>query len=204
MNQYSTYTDTYLFQLLKTGDESAFTEIYNRYWEKLFFIAGTKLHDLHIAEELVQDIFLDLWNRRNEIVLEGELQSYLAVAMKYKVINAQAKINKANTYQQFVNTNTPLKHHDTENWLSFEELRKHLEKLVSQLPERCQLTYRLSREVGLSYREIAEELNISEKAVESNISRATTSLRAQLTQFLSSFLSLSVIYPFTALSFIFS
>lgn len=192
MNQYSTYGDEYLLQLLKSGDEAAFTGIYNRYWEKLFFIAGTKLRDLHIAEELVQDIFLDLWNRRNEIVVQGELQSYLAVAMKYKVINAQAKNKKAIEYQQYA-ASTSLKHHDTENWLSFEELKKQLEKFVSQLPERCQLTYRLSREVGLSYREIAEELNISEKAVEANLSRANQSLRAQLTQFLSSFISLSAI-----------
>ena len=189
MNEYAAYNDEQLLALLKTSDETAFTQIYKRYWDKLFFIAGTKLRDLKIAEELVQDVFLDLWNRREGINITGELKAYLAVAMKYKVINAQAKIKRSVAYEEYAGKNQPIISNNTEQWLSFEELKSQLEKLVSNLPERCQLTYRLSREEGLSHKEISNKLNISEKAVESNISRALQSLRTSLARLLSSFLS---------------
>jgi RNA polymerase sigma-70 factor (ECF subfamily) len=62
---YAQYDDAYLLQLMADDDDRAFTEIYNRYWDRLFYVAGIKCRDTALAEEIVQDIFLDLWSRRS-------------------------------------------------------------------------------------------------------------------------------------------
>jgi RNA polymerase sigma-70 factor (family 1) len=174
---------------MKQDDEGAFTELYNRYWERLLFIAGIKLRDLAIAEELVQDIFFDLWQRRDRLELSGELSHYLAVCMKHKVINAQAKRKRALDYAQFATGRQEQTGENTEHWLRFEELKDQLARLVAGLPERCRITYQLSREYGLSQKEIALHLHVSEKAVEGNLSRALKALRLGLTH-LHSFIGL--------------
>lgn len=176
---YSTYSDASLLLLLSQADHKAFTEIYNRYWDRLLFIAGIKFRNLAIAEEMVQDIFLDLWNRRAEIRITGELEAYLAVSMKYKIINAQARLKRSLAYRHSAMEGAR-SDNSTEEWVHFHELQGRLSRLVHQLPEKCRITYQLRREEGLSQKEIARRLNISEKAVEANLTRALKSLRTAL------------------------
>ena len=185
---YNTYDDASLLQLLSKGDDKAFTEIYNRYWDKLLYVAGIKFRDLSIAEEIVQDIFLDLWNRRTTLHITGELESYLAVSIKYKVINAQARLKKALEYQKFAGSQQQ-PDNSTEEWISFHELQDRLSRLVDKLPEKCRITYQLRREEGLSQKDIARQLNISEKAVEANLSRALKFLRNAIHDLMSSVFS---------------
>jgi RNA polymerase sigma-70 factor (family 1) len=184
---YHSYDELTLLRLLSEGDDKAFTEIYDRYWEKLLFVAGVKCRHLGIAEEIVQDIFLHLWIRRKTLNITGTLESYLAVSVKYRVINVQAKMKRARDYQQYAEKMISLRDNLTEEQLRFEELKERLEKFVSSLPEKCRLTYRLSREEGLSQKEIASILQISEKGVEANLARALKSLRVNLKHYLSVF-----------------
>ena len=85
------YTDSELLSLLRQGVESGFTEIYNRYWKNLLVVAVNKTGDLDEAEEIVQDIFVSLWNRRETLEITSSLNNYLAVSVKYRVIKALAK-----------------------------------------------------------------------------------------------------------------
>ena len=188
MTIYSTYNDSMLVSLLKTGNERAFTELYDRYWKKLFVVAVNKIRDLYIAEELVQDVFSDLWVRKDTIELTGELHSYLAVAMKYRVINYQSKQKRARDYVSYATVHNSQSDNSTQETLRFEELKNQLAALVVQLPKRCQLTYRLSREQGLTQKQIAQQLDISQKAVERNLTRAMQSLKEGLGQVFSIFL----------------
>ncbi|WP_343308116.1 RNA polymerase sigma-70 factor [Chitinophaga niabensis] len=187
---YDCQSDTLLLELLKKGDDKAFTAMYNRYWDRLLFIAGIKFRDLAIAEEMVQDVFLDLWKRREELDITTGLEPYLAVSIKYKVINAQAKLKRAMEYQQYAVHHNPPQGSDTEEWLRFKELKHKLSRLVSALPEKCRITYQLSREEGLSQNEIAARLNVSKKAVEANLSRALKSLRKAFNQLTASMLTI--------------
>lgn len=186
-NAYCTYNDASLLSLLAVGDDLAFTEIYNRYWDKMLFVAGSKCRHLETAEEIVQDIFLDLWNRRTTLCINGELEAYLAVSVKYRVINAQAKLKRALEYQNIAAENGNLLADDPEHWLSFKELNGRLAKLVDKLPEKCRITYQLRREEGLSQKEVAAHLRISEKTVEANFARALKTLRVSLKSFCSFF-----------------
>ena len=180
----TSYSDKELLSLISKSDDKAFTELYNRYWDKLLFISGIKFRDLSVAEEMVQDVFLDIWNRRLELNITGELEAYLAVSMKYKVINAQAKLKRATEYQQYSLIRKTQQDNSTEEWLSFNELKGRLSLLVSKLPEKCRITYLLSREQGLSQKEIAIKMHVTEKAVEANMSRAVKSLRIALKEIL--------------------
>ena len=86
MYNYDILDDKELIVLLQKNDRNAFTEIYNRYWKKLFSVAANKIKDLPEAEEIVQDIFVSIWNRRDNLTVIDTLSSYLAVSVKYRVI----------------------------------------------------------------------------------------------------------------------
>jgi RNA polymerase sigma-70 factor (ECF subfamily) len=177
---YTENTDEDLLALMSYGDEAAFTEIYNRYWKRIFLQAASKLDDFALAEDMVQDLLGDLWRRRTELEVSGKLEVYLAVALKYKVINALAVRKRERMRKTESGKKVSVADRSTEYWLDFEDLKGQLEQLVARLPERCRMTYQLGKEQGLSQKEIARHMNISEKAVEQNISRALHSLRLGL------------------------
>lgn len=173
---------------MKVGEKQAFTEIYNRYWKPLFILASHKLNDFSQAEEVVQDIFLYIWKRREELNINSSLSAYLAVCVKYKVINILAKRNQELRYIQYATNNLTLPNCVTEHWVRFEELKEQLAKETARLPEKCRLVFQLSREQGLSQKQIAHQLCISEKTVEAHLSKALRTLRSSLGQFFSFFL----------------
>lgn len=176
----TSYTDIELFSLVAKGNEAAFKTLYERYWEKMFVVAANQLEDLPAAQELVQDVWLDIWNRREGIRLTGEIKNYLAVAVKYRVINEFARRKRNRDYQRHAALYLSASNNYTQEQLGFDELKEQLGILVSSLPEKCRITYQLSREKGLSNRQIANAMNISEKAVERNLTRALKSIREGL------------------------
>lgn len=178
-------TDGELVTLLKDGDDLAFTEIYNRYWKKLFLAAGNKLGDLDEAEELVQQIFVSLWDRRAVLDLRGELAPYLAVSVKYRVLKV---LSRRHYRREFEHALPELLDDSTQEWLQFEELRSRMEELVAALPEKCRLVYQLSRNEGYSQKQIAAELDIAEKTVEAHIGKALRLIRKGLHVFLGALL----------------
>ncbi len=182
MDSYSKLSDLELINLLKQGDQSAFTEIYKRYWQKLFTVAANKINDLEEAREIVQNIFISLWNRRELLDIKGTLSNYLAVSVKYRVINV---LDKQNNHQKYLDSlNASELDDSTQQWLEFMELKERLAELVAELPEKCRLVFQLSREQGYSQKEIAQELGISEKTVEGHLAKATKSLKTGLNNFL--------------------
>ncbi|WP_316814494.1 RNA polymerase sigma-70 factor [Pedobacter nyackensis] len=187
MKDYNSYNESQLLSLLREGDHLAFTEIYNRYWKKLFTIAGHKLKSFEDAEEVVQNIFVTLWNRRADLYLTSTLGAYLAVSVKYRVIKM---LDKQHNQQRYLDSlgSQALVDDSTADWLNFMELKQRLEKLVADLPDKCQLVYKMSRESGMSQKQIAAELNISEKTVEAHLGKATKTLKVGLNNFLMSLL----------------
>lgn len=183
MNRYRSLTDAELTGLLVHGNHSAFTEIYNRYWKRLFVVAANKIKDLEEAEEIVQHIFVSLWNRRENLKITSSLAAYLSVSVKYRVIKALDKQYHQKKYTESLGMRG-LTDDSTQEWLDFLELKERLEKLVSALPEKCRLVYRMSREQGFPQKRIAEELEISEKTVEAHLGKAIKALRTGLNQFM--------------------
>ncbi|MGC4037730.1 MAG: RNA polymerase sigma-70 factor [Chitinophagaceae bacterium] len=175
------YNDQRLLELLKKDNQHAFKEIYLRYWDKLFSVAANKLDkNLPLAEDVVQDIFISLWQRRYSLEITVSLSAYLATSVKYKVIDARQRIQRAKRLKTEQALRISDKDIGTEQQLSFEELKDRLAALVEKLPEKCKLVYMFSKENGYSQKQIAEHLNISEKTVESHLSRAIKLIRLGL------------------------
>jgi len=181
MAAYSKFTDEELTALLKEGSHAAFTEIYQRYWKKLFYIAGKKLNNLDEAEEVVQNIFLSLWNRRETLVITTTMAAYLTVSVKYRIIKILDKQHHQAKYIQSIAKN--VLDDSTQQWLEFLDLKESLDRYITELPEKCQLVFKMSRSQNMSQKQIAEELNISEKTVEAHMGKAIKTLRTKFNQF---------------------
>ncbi|WP_258861912.1 RNA polymerase sigma-70 factor [Sphingobacterium spiritivorum] len=182
MTNYTAYTDSDLITALSEGKDAAFTEIYRRYWKRLFYIAAKKLHDHGEAEEIVQQIFVSLWNRREQLEINTTLHAYLAVSVKYRIIKVLDKHYHQQKYAESMTSR--LVDDSTQEWLAFLDLKDILEKSISDLPEKCQLVFRMSREEHMSQKEIAEALDISEKTVEAHLGKAIKTLKQKLSRFL--------------------
>lgn len=135
MSSLNKFTDSELLVLLKENNSRAFTEIYNRYWEKLFTVAGNKLQAPFPAQELVQEFFLDIWKRRANLTLSDQIDRYLATALKYKIINIRHKKTIEQRYLDYAKQKDAQSYYSMESYLQFEELKERLEKLVKKLPE---------------------------------------------------------------------
>lgn len=188
MSAYSTYTDQELVALLTKGDEQGFEHLYNRYWDRLLHFAYQKTGDRVEAENVVQDVFVSLWNRRETLNIKADISHYLVVSVKYRVIRIfeQQRTQRLNE-QQSLSTFDVLDN-STQEYLEFDELKQRLEKLICELPEKPALIFRLSREEGLSHKEIADQLNISERAVNDSLVKTKKSLSVNLRSFLHSYL----------------
>lgn len=184
----SVLSDAELLDLVRKGDRAAFDQLYYRYWKKLLHFAVQKTDDFMEAENLVQDVFVSLWQRRESIELRGSLAAYLTVSVKYRVINWLDRKRSVRLYGE----NDELLHDpidlSTLQYLEHSQLKAQLELLVNELPQQAQLVFRLSQNEGLSHREIAEELDISEKAVNAHLVRSRKALRLRLGSFLHSWL----------------
>lgn len=181
MTNYQFINDDELLKLLNHSDKGAFTELFNRYWEKLITVAYIKLRSSDQAEEVVQNLFIDIWNRRSKIEVHSSFYTYVCGALKYKIYSFIAKEKKEKENLNQLSTKSISR--NTEEWLSYEALKDDLEKAVLKLPEKCQLVFRLSREAGYSNKEIAQQLNISNKTVESHITKALGHLQGALKSF---------------------
>jgi RNA polymerase sigma-70 factor (ECF subfamily) len=182
---YSLYNDDELLAFIRENDEQAFHALYKRYWKRLLVQALIKLGSQEEAEEIVQTVFMNLWQRRLTITLKHSFATYIAAAAKYEILAQLGRRKKEDALKKEMNavhTDVDL---TTSHWLDYEQLRNELEKNVSALPEKCRLVFRLSRDKGLTERQIAHTLHISPKTVEAHIGKALKLLRTSLQNFLS-------------------
>ncbi len=165
--------------MLQVSDSNAFKLIYDRFWNKLLVVAAKRLGSMPEAEEVVQDIFLNLWRKRETFQLKVSFENYLAVAVKFEIINRRAKRVRENALHVELESRLP-PICDDKGSFDLEYLQQQLEHTVNSLPPKCQLVFRLSRDDDYSNKQIAQELGVTEKAVEKHISKALKALRRRL------------------------
>jgi RNA polymerase sigma-70 factor (family 1) len=177
-------TDEELLRLLRDGDQAAFTQLYKRYWDRLYVVASHALGSPQEAEEAVHDVFLRIWKNRDTIQVRETLPQYLAAAIKYEVINRLRKQSRRRQLFNRFEKGSAISNDPTGEFIREKELTAELESTIRGLPEKCQLVFRLSRGQGYSQREIAEKLGLSENTVDSHIRRALHTLRTQFQRLL--------------------
>jgi RNA polymerase sigma-70 factor (family 1) len=180
MKAYNQLSDAELCAALKASDERAYTEIYNRYWDKIYTVAVNRLNDKIEAEEVLQDVFFSLWKRRTALDIQYSLNTYLSVAVKYQIINHQSRqLRKASQIATHISMQEPAID-STQLWFSEKELQHQLTMSINKLPEKCRIVFKMSREEYKTNSQIATELGLSEKTVEAHITRALAILKTSL------------------------
>lgn len=182
----SNLTDHDLLAFLKEGREEAFNEIYHRYWEKLLATGYHYTQHKEFAEEIVHDVFLRLWTQRAAVEIHS-LSAYLATAVKFSVFKALLKEKRRSQIRARL-PQSELIASDNEK-IEARFLKDYFEGIIETLPEKCRIVFRYSREESLSLAEIATRMNISQKTVESHMTRALKTLRHGLAK-LQSFMTI--------------
>ena len=181
-----TYTDDIATKALRNGDEKAFTWIYNKYFHQLSLYAKKIVERMETAEDIIQDLFMKLWENREKTDIITSLKAYLYVCAHKNCLshNAHLKVvrnhieytlnmKNCDNWQHTTDSNNPL------SILILNEIEKKTEKVIEELPVRCREVF-LLWEKGLSYEEIAEELCVSIGTVHTQIKRAKAKLRKSL------------------------
>lgn len=176
-------SDEELVLLISENNEQAFKILYDRYWSKMLVKAYVTLKSHDLAEEVVQNAFINLWKRRHTFQLKNTFNTYISAVIKYEVLSKLAQRNKQPLYIEDI-TMAPAHDHSTQQWLDFEDLHMELERTIGTLPDKCRLVFRLSRQEGLTAGQISETLQISPKTVEAHITKALKMLRVSLSSFL--------------------
>jgi RNA polymerase sigma factor (sigma-70 family) len=192
MTKSENQSDECLLELLRQGDGVSFRILYERYWDKLYTVAFQRLDDRYEAEEVVQDIYVKLWQRREGLRIETELCRYLSVAVKYEVINRLAKRSRILKSTVAVKQSLYMgNEYDLHKQIDHRRLLVEIERSIQELPDKCNIVFSLSRKEYFSHQMIASKLNISEKMVQKHIASALKTLRKKYANFLSLLLLLS-------------
>ncbi len=177
--------DKNLFLDLKNGDSAAFKSIYDLFWADLYKYAYNIIRNREVCEEIVQETFLCLWNKKHELQITTSLRAYLFTAVKFQTLSQiralKVRSSYAESFSSFATTSTD---NSNEENISFSDLKKHLEIEIAKLPEKCQLIFRMSRNEHQSIQNISDVLNLSHKTVENQLSKALKHLRSSLGEFL--------------------
>ncbi len=167
-------TDDELTLLLQKGDESAFTQIYNNYWKKLYYIAHKLLKYTDAAEEIVQEVFLTLWKKRGALNIEC-INHYLGAMTRYAVYRY---LSKEKQYRIKEN-NIALLNADAICEIDIDNkiLLEIITELSNKLPEKCRLVFQYNKLQDQSLSDVAEKLNISQKTAEAHLTKALRVIR---------------------------
>ena len=180
--QMLTGNDTQIFEAIRRDDKGAYETVFREYYRPMTAYAFRFLGDLPASESIVQDVFLRLWQKRKEIMITSSLQNYLFRSVKNLSINYIEHEKIKSGYQAMVIKNESDRSEYSEFFLEF-GLKQKIETAISALPEKRQEIFRLAREEGLKYREIADRLEISVKTVETQMTLSMKQLRESLKEF---------------------
>jgi RNA polymerase sigma-70 factor (ECF subfamily) len=180
MATYSDYSDQELAVLLKGGDRFAFAEIFERYNDLLYAHAYNKLRYKEEARDIVQDVFVKLWNRHERFELTGNLSGYLYTMTRNGIFSLLAHKNIVSNYADSFNRFAQTAEAVTDHRIREQQLAKIIEAEIAALPPRMREVFELSRKENLSNKQIAERLGISELTVAHQIKKALKQLRIRI------------------------
>ncbi|HTN07107.1 RNA polymerase sigma-70 factor [Agriterribacter sp.] len=170
-----------LMHQIAAGNEQSFRALYDCYYNKLYHFAFAMVKTREAAEEIVEDVFIKIWNIRHSLPGVHNIKVYLYTATKNTSLNFLAKKVKENLTQPFdcihielAETNSP------EELMITSELYKKIQQAIGALPPRCKIIFKLVREDKLKYKEVAEVLNISVNTIDAQMAIAVKKIMSAL------------------------
>lgn len=169
-------------QIFNIRDEKTFEHLFKSHYSELVSFAIKYVEELEIAEELVQELFLNLWSKSENLKIQTSIKSYLFGAVRNAALNflKHQKVEKSYQEKAALGMQTP----QTIDFLEIDELKEKIDEALNKIPEKCREVFELSRFEGKRYKEIAEELNLSLKTVENQMGKALKILRVELGEYL--------------------
>lgn len=175
--------DLLLIEALRRNDKVAFDYIFNFYYSSLCAFSMQYVNDHDAVEDLVQDMFVSLWVQAPKLQIQTSLKAYLFASIKNRCLDFRKHKKVTEKYQTYFLFSSKSSENSTDHYLSESELRQAIQRSLEKLSPRCREIFELSRQKGLSNKEISEELDISKRTVELQISNALKILRKELTDF---------------------
>ncbi|MBI1226970.1 MAG: RNA polymerase sigma-70 factor [Bacteroidetes bacterium] len=165
-----------LFLKVKSGDKTAYRALFDRYYKYLVVTANNILGDSEMARDLAQDVFFELWKRRESIEVQTSLKAYLRRSVVNKTLNF-IKSRRMDFTEPERMPESPYPTPDAQTLLEASDLEQVIHQAIAALPERCRLIFTLCRLEGMPHKEIAAQLDISTKTIEAQMTRAIAALR---------------------------
>lgn len=174
-------------QIAREGDEKAFAEMFRHFYDRLLHFSIQYVYAREVAEEIVSDVFVKIWNRRTELEKVTNLEVYLFVSVKNRSLNYLEQysslrispLNDDSGISQLTNSIDP------ERAMEWKEILFKMDQEVSRLPDQCRRVFRLIKEEGFKYKDVAEILSISPRTVETQLFRAMKRLNEVVGPYLS-------------------
>lgn len=173
-----------LHRRLREGNETAYEVLFKEFYVRLTIHANKFVQDSEVAKEIVQDLFVSIYEKRETLNINTSLNSYLYRAVRNRSINYIKAQKQKDKYSQYIKYTVDNTDNAVENIINKSELESALFLAISELPAKCRMIFKLNRFEGLSNGEIAEQLELSKRTVETQISKALKILRSKLQPFL--------------------
>lgn len=169
-------------QILNIREEAVFEELFKSHFAELVNFGNRYLNDPEQSKELVQEVFLNIWQKSEILKIQTSVKSYLFGAVRNAALNHIKHQKVQQKYQDRVKFNS--EESETVDFLELEELKTSIENALNKIPEKCRQIFELNRFEGKRYKEIADQLGISLKTVENQMGKALKILRQELGDYL--------------------
>jgi RNA polymerase sigma-70 factor (ECF subfamily) len=169
---------------LRQGDVEAFSFLFRTYYKDLVLFGSTCIPDRSLCEDIVQAVFMKLWDSRHSLHIETSLKAWLLTAVRNSCLDEIRHRRIVREHEAYTLSARHEDDVDTENYVLYSDLYHRLSEALSRLPEACREAFEMNRFEGLKYKEIAARLNVSERTVEVRIGKALLLLRQHLKDFL--------------------
>lgn len=183
----STATDLDLVAGLRAGSQEALTEIFRRHWRNLYLSAFHKLHSHELAEEIVQDLFTELWDKRAHLLLRSvhvHLPSYLNRAVKNRILNHLRSKIYDQKYWMYCRQHLPLSENSAHELAEYNDLEDKLNSAMDELPDKTREIFVLHKLKGVPVLQISRQLKLSEKTVGYHLTKSVKQLKVHLRDFI--------------------
>lgn len=177
-------SDTQILIAIGQGNEGVFEQVFRKHYGSLCAYGRSILRDADEAEEIVQTVFVNIWEKRTEIEITQSLKSYLYRAVHNHCLNRIKHQKVRDEHQQYAAYHQETTYESVSQTVYKNELEQQLSVAIEKLPEQCRIIFKLSRFDELKYQEIADQLGLSIKTVENQIGKALKILRTELADYL--------------------
>jgi len=177
-------TEQEIVGAIRQGNERIFEVVFRKYYQSLCNYANSILKEMDEAEEIVQNLFSGLWEKRGDLEITISLKSYLYRAVHNHCLNRIKHLKIREEYQEYANSYYESSYESVGQTVMKNELEGRINEAIEKLPEQCRVIFKMSRFEELKYHEIAEQLGLSPKTVENQVGKALKILRTELAEYL--------------------